>query len=304
MHFFARLALHAARVAAQIVHRKMHAVQFASRRVDVARMFGAAGQHQRVAFAQQFSRRHIGADANAGVKLHALGAQLRQAPLHHALFQFEIGNAVAQQAAGLRLLFIHGDAVAGARQLLRACQTGGARADYGDAPAAALRGNLRRDPAFGEGALGDGVLYGLDGDRLVVQIQSACALARRRADAAGDFRKVVGRMQRLGRGAPVAAPDQVVPVGNDVVHRAGRVAVGNAAVHAARGLLRQFARIRGRDEFFEVANAAAHRRVLPLGAREFQKTGGLTHGAPPRLRRGARPRPARALAARGGNPPA
>src|SRR5438874_8812414 len=41
-------------------------------------------------------------------------------------------------------------------------------------------------------AVGDGAFDGLDGDGVVVDVERAGRLARRRADAAGHLRKVVG----------------------------------------------------------------------------------------------------------------
>src|SRR2546423_5774303 len=45
-------------------------------------------------------------------------------------------------------------------------------------------------------------------------------------------------MQRVERRAPISALHVTVPLGNDVAHRAARVALteGNAAIHAAAGL--------------------------------------------------------------------
>src|SRR6202034_1518649 len=96
-----------------------------------------------------------------------------------------------------------------------------------------------------DGAVGDRAFDRFDGDRVVVDVEGAGSLARRRADAAGDFGEIVGRVQ-IARGfVPVAAIDQVVPVRNLVVdrrcgragaERPGALAIGHAAIHAARGL--------------------------------------------------------------------
>ena len=63
---------------------------------------------------------------------HALGFHLRDAAVDEVLLHLEVGNAVAQQAAGLGDLLVDMDVVAGARELLRAGQAGRARADDGD----------------------------------------------------------------------------------------------------------------------------------------------------------------------------
>src|SRR5262249_35550154 len=134
------------------------------------------------------------------------------------------------------VLLEHRDRVARARELLRAGEPRRSRADDRHLLAAALGGALRPDPAGLPGAVDDRVLYRLDPDRVLVDAQHAGLLAGRRADAAGELGKIVGRMQRLDRRLPVAAVDEVVPVGNDVVDRAALHAERDAAIHAARAL--------------------------------------------------------------------
>ena len=146
---------------------------------------------------------------------------------------------------------------------------------------------LRLDPALLEGAVGDRAFDRLDGDRIVVDVERAGRLARRRADAAGDLREIVGRVQ-VARGLfPVAAIDEVVPVRDLVVDRAagrragdgvGAVAIGNAAVHAARRLLADVLLGQREDEFAcscECApRPAGNRRSCRSNSR---KPGDLTH---------------------------
>jgi hypothetical protein len=83
------------------------------------------------------------------------------------------------------------------------------------------------------------VLDRLDADRIVVDVERARFLARRGADAARELGKVVRRVQHVERGAPVLEIDEVVPVRNDVVDGAAGLAERNAAIHAARALLRR-----------------------------------------------------------------
>ena len=88
------------------------------------------------------------------------------------------------------------------------------------------------------------------------------AFARRRADAAGDLREIVGRVQVARRLFPVAGVDEVVPVRDLVVDRAagrrvrdgvGAVTIRHAAIHAARGLLADVLLRKRQNEFFVVA---------------------------------------------------
>jgi hypothetical protein len=59
----------------------------------------------------------------------------------------------------------------------------------------------------------------LDVDRNVFKVQRAGFLARSGADAAGELRKVVGRVQVAERDVPVALKDQIIPVRDLVVDR-------------------------------------------------------------------------------------
>src|SRR4029079_4281548 len=98
----------------------------------------------------------------------------------------------------------------------------------------------------GDGAVGDLLLDRLDGDRVVVDVERARGLARRRTDAAGGPGEVVGGVQVARRLFPVALVGEVVPVRDLVVDRAagrragdgvGAVTIGHAAIHAARAPL-------------------------------------------------------------------
>jgi hypothetical protein len=88
--------------------------------------------------------------------------------------------------------------VAGARQLLRARHAGGPEPITATACRRARRAS-GVDPALLEGAVDDVALDVLDGDRIVVDVEDAGLLARRRADAAGELGEVVGRVQALDR---------------------------------------------------------------------------------------------------------
>ncbi len=78
---------------------------------------------------------------------------------------------------------------------------------------------------------------------------------------------------------PPVVVDQVIPVRDLVVHRAAIVAIGNAAIHAARRLVaRAFVRQRN-DEFIVVAHPVGGRRVFPLLPVDFEKSCNLPHYA-------------------------
>src|SRR5262249_370474 len=174
---------------------------------------------------------------------------------------------------------------AGGRELLRAGHAGGTGADHGDL-LAGLRCRQLGLEALRDRAVGDRAFDGLDGDGVVVDVERAGRLARRRADAAGDLREIVGRVQ-IARGfLPVAAIDEIVPVGDLVVHGAagrwggdqiGAVAIGDAAVHAARRLLAVVLLRQRQHELAPMPDALLDRLVVAVGALVLEKTGDLAH---------------------------
>ena len=167
--------------------------------------------------------------------------------------------------------------MADARELLGAGEARRAGADDRDALAGAARGRLGLEPAFAPGAVDDRAFDRLDRHRRVLQVERAGGLARRRADAAGEFGEIVGAVQ-VARGLlPVVAIDQIVPVGDLVVHRTAVVTIGNAAVHAARGLIARRLFAERQDEFAIVADAVGRGRVAPIRPIDFHEAGHLAH---------------------------
>ena len=123
------------------------------------------------------------------------------------LFHLEVRNAVTQQTADPVVLLEQGNAVSRARELLGAGHARRAGAYHRDRLACAPGGHLRRDPPFAPAAIDDFAFDRLDRHRLVDDVQRAGGLARGRADAAGELREVVGRMQHFQRILPIAFVD-------------------------------------------------------------------------------------------------
>ena len=219
---------------------------------------------------------HVGARLEAYAFLH----HLPQAPVDVALLELEVGDAVAEQAADAVRLLEDRDPVAGAIQLLRRGQPRRSGADDGDPFSRARRGRLGPDPALAEGALDDGVLDGFDGHRRLVDPQHARGFAGSGADAAGEFRKVVGGVQHADRFLPPVAVDQVVEVRDHVVERAAGVAEGHAAIHAARALRANLLLGEFGVNLEPVVDAYADRAPLRRLARELFEAGDFTHAAP------------------------
>ncbi len=164
-------------------------------------------------------------------------------------------------------------------ELLRRGEAGRARADHGHRLARARRRRLGPDPALGERAVDDGELDRLDRHRVVVDAEHARALARRRAQRAGELREVVGGVQPVDGLAPVVPVDEVVPVRDQVPERAALVTEGDAAVHAARALRPELVLGPGQHDLPPVAHPLLHRPVRLLVALELDEAGDLTHAS-------------------------
>ena len=206
----------------EVLHGEVHAGQLGARQRERPVALGAGGEHERVVAGAQLLERDVAADGDAEGELDALGDELLDAAIDQVLLELEVGDAVAQQAAGAVVALVHGHRVAGARELLRRGEAGRARADDADGMARARRGRLRRDPALLPGALDDRPLDLLDRDGVVVDREDAGLLAGRRAELAGQLGEAVGGVQALARLLPVAAVHEVVPVGDEVAERAAR----------------------------------------------------------------------------------
>jgi hypothetical protein len=261
----------------QEVHGEMHAIEFSPWHFQVARLFRPAGQCHGIEVFQQLADRRGDTDVCIGVKGDTFRSHLLHAPVDDVLFHLEIRNAVAQQAANAIGFFEQLDRMACACQLLRTRQTGRTGADHGHALAGLVRGRQWLDPALFPALVDDGAFNGLDGDRRIVDVQRAGLFARRRADAAGKFREVVGRLQNVERFLPVAPVHQVIPVGDDVVDRAALVTERDAAIHAARTLQADFLVPERYDKFTEMLDALLGRCVFAVMPLVFHETGWFAH---------------------------
>ena len=260
----------------------MHAVEVATGDRDVARLGRTGRDDHGVVTGAQVAPRDVDADLDAGAKTRSLVLHLAQSRLEVALLHLEVGDAIAQQPADAVVALEDGDGVAGARQLLRGGETCGARAHDGDGLAGQAPRRLRLDPAVGERVVDRRDFDLLDRHRRLVDAEHARRLARRGAQAAGELREVVRRVQTLDRGAALAPPHQVVPLRNEVSERAALVAERDAAVHAAPGLTAEHGRVTRLVHLFPVHDAHGNRparRELALGV--LQKALGVSHRSPP-----------------------
>src|SRR5262249_52444342 len=126
-------------------HGEVHAGEAASGHVEIAGAAGTGAENDGVERATELVAAGRYADVGAGDEGDALGAQLIEAAVENALGELEVGDAIAKQAAGLRVALEDRDVVAPARELLGGGEAGGARADDGDAASGAGRQAVRAE---------------------------------------------------------------------------------------------------------------------------------------------------------------
>ena len=291
------VALAAPVLLGQKLHGQVNASELPPGHVQIARGRRSTGEHDRIEFPLQRADRQIGADLDAGTEHDPFLFEDRQAPGEEPFLQFELWNAVAQQPSDAVIPLEDRDRVADTIEVVSRRQSGRAGPDDRDAFAGPVSRRARGDPAFLERALDDRQFDRLDRDRVAVDPEHARALARRRAQSAREFRKVVGGHQPLERRPPTVPIDEVVPVGHEVAQWATLMAEGDAAVHAAGALVPQ--RLHGvrQVHFVPVADPLVDWPRGRLQSCDLDEARRLTHGRlPPTPRRPARgSRPARAL---------
>src|SRR5437667_5417602 len=83
----------------QEFHGEVNAAQLTTWYLQIARIFSASGQDNRVEVATQVFHWNILADVHIGEELHSLSFHLRETAIDDVLFQFEMRYAIAQQTA-------------------------------------------------------------------------------------------------------------------------------------------------------------------------------------------------------------
>src|SRR6185437_2797015 len=149
------------------------------------RLFAAAGQHDRVVVLNELIGRYIDADIGVVVKDDAFRLHLRDTAIDVNFLHLEVRNAVTQQAAGLYPALVDMHLVAGTGELLGARKPRRPRPDDGDFLAGlALR--LVGLEALCNCAVGNLAFDRLDGDRILIDVESARGFTRRRTNPAGN----------------------------------------------------------------------------------------------------------------------
>ena len=221
----------------QKVHRLVHTAEVAPWDREVAGNGRADGQHHRVETLGELGARRLATDIDSGTEDRSLTLHLVEPSVEVALLHLELGDAVAQEPTNPVGTLVDGHGVPGTGQLLRNGQAGRTGPDDRDRLAGQPLGRLRAHVPRVPGFVDDRDLDVLDRHRRLVDPEHARGLTRSRAEPAGELREVVRRVQSLDRALPVVAPDQVVPLRDQVAERAALVAERDAAVHTASGLL-------------------------------------------------------------------
>ena len=94
-----RVAFVAAILLGQELHGEVNALELAAGDGQVARMLGAAAEQDGVEVLGERFDGDVDADVRVGLEDDALGLHLLDAAIDDVLFQLEVGNAVAEQAA-------------------------------------------------------------------------------------------------------------------------------------------------------------------------------------------------------------
>ena len=223
----------------------MDAIELASLYGHVAGDAGADGKDDGIGSREDLSR-HLGSVRPAG-ELHTRIAHEVDATLHDLLGKLHVGNTVGEQATGALVPLVHAHAHATSCELPGKRQAGGTGPHDAHERGGVRRGD-KRTHAPAPPVVGEQALVVVDGDRIVMQAEVACDLARRRTHAAGEFREGIGQQQACVRIVESSTVEQVIDLGNEVMERTARrgddvvedaaaLAKRHAAVHAAARLL-------------------------------------------------------------------
>src|SRR5579859_2149815 len=128
--------------------------------------------------------------------------------------------------------------------------------------------------------LDDGLFDHLDRYRGLVDPKHASSFAGGGTNAAGELRKVIGRVQDADRRTPAIAINEIVPIGNDVVQRAAGVAERHPAIHAASTLGADLVFAEVLIDLEPIVDPFGYRTALRRFPRVLDKAGHFTHGRP------------------------
>ena len=268
---------HGAVALVEVLHGEVHTGQLAAGNLEVTMHARADCDDHGVVVAAQLVGAHVAAHVHVVAELDPLLLEQVHAPVDDPLLELGVGHAEAQQPARALVALVDRDAVPELVQLGGHPEAGGSGADHGDGAIGADVGRVRRYPALLETARDYCELDLLDRDRVVVDVEHAGRLTRRRADQPGELGEVVGRVELRERVAPVVPVDEVVPVRDQVAERAALVAERDSAVHAAGALVAQGAVVRQGEVLAVVADPLGGIALVEAHPLEAEEGAQLAH---------------------------
>ena len=226
------------------------------------------------------------ADLDAGDEPGALGAHLVQPPVEDGLLHLELGDAVAEQPADAVGPLVDGDVVPGPGELLGGGQAGRARSRRRRPSCRSARAGVcgcTQPSSKARSMISHSICLIVTGDSCRFSTQEPSHGAGHSFPV--NSGKLFVECSRSIASLPVVAAGEVVPLRDQVGHRAGVVAERDAAVHAAGGLLahrgdredRVLAVLAGEVDVLPVHDPDVDRtarRQLPL---VLQESGGVSH---------------------------
>ena len=186
------------------------------------------------------------------------------AAVNDGLVQFEVGNAIAQEATGGFVLLENGHSIALPVEHVGCCQTGRTGTDH-SYPLAIPDGHSRLDISLAKSSLDNGSLVLAVGRRFMVEaVEHTGLFAKCRTNAACELGKGIGACQQSVGLFPLAFIQGVVPFGCLVPKRTSPVAERHAAVHAAACLKLTLTRIERLLHLAEIVNSIVNRAISRL----------------------------------------
>ena len=266
----------------EIVHGVMDAQEVPSGNLKLSRDARTGGNDHRVVALVDFLPGYVHPDLNTRAETRPFSLHLSKSLIEVVFFHFEVGDAVAEQAADSVIALENRNCVAHPSELLSGSKTCWPTADDGDRLAAEAIGRDRLHPAVLPRIINDRHLDVFDCHRGLINPQHTRRLARCRTKPAREFGEIVGLVETLNCAFSIPTSDQVVPFGNQVTQWAALVTERDTTVHASTRLAGQRRRVSCSVDLFPVSDTNVDGPAggkLPLGV--LHKTARISHQLPP-----------------------
>ncbi|CAB4949700.1 unannotated protein [freshwater metagenome] len=211
--------------------------QLAAGDVEVAPRSGATSQHNCVELGPDLDGGDINPDVDIAAKFGSLRSHLIKTTIEMLLLHLELGDSITKQTARAIGTLEHNNVMPSAGELLGGSESGRTGSDHRNLSSGANGGKFGGDPTFGPRSIDDLNLDLLDRDRVGIDPEHTCSLARSWTEAAGELGEVVRGVKSIDGFMPMITVDEVVPVRDEITERASVVAEGDTTVHTTTRLL-------------------------------------------------------------------